>query len=298
VDLRRWFGTWKKHQSLIWEPAAPLVSLDADGRRHRDDIPYLFPKDEKEVNRLDYQHYILRQLLKGNLFAPAHDALKRGGNVLDVGCGTGRWGHEVAASYSQAQVVGLDIENLSHASHPPRNYQFHQGDILHGLPFPAQQFLYTHQRLLVAALPLNRWPFVIGELKRVTVPSGWIELVEMGTGFHRAGPATQQFLAWWVAISAQRGIDASKMALIGGWLGQVGLSSIQTETKILPVGRWGGRLGSLFAQNVVELWRSMKPYTQSIGIHAHTFDAVINDLQAEWNTNHTTFEVYYACGQV
>ena len=34
----------------------------------------------------------------------------------------------------------------------------------------------------------------------------------MGNGFHNAGPATKQFLAWWVAICEMKGIDASKVS--------------------------------------------------------------------------------------
>lgn len=293
-----WFFKRKHRPPITWELSSPPVSLDSDGRRHRDDIPYLFPKDDREVDRLDYQHYILRQLLKSNTFAPVHRILKQGGNVLDVGCGTGRWGHEIAASYSRVQVIGFDIEQLTHTTTPPQNYQFYQGNILNGLPFVGGQFQYVHQRLMVAALPMPRWPDIVGELRRVTAPGGWVELVEMGTGFHQIGPFTEQFLTWWAAISAKRGIDASKMALIGQWLEQAGLSHIRAETKTIPVGKWGGRLGGLFAQNALELFKTMRPHVQGLGVTPQTFDAVIEQLDLEWNTLHTTFEVYFACGQV
>jgi SAM-dependent methyltransferase len=73
-------------------PPSSTAYHDGDGRRHLADAPYLLPKDGKEIQRLDYQHFLFRHILQGNIFAPVDALLQRGGNVLDVGCGTGRWG--------------------------------------------------------------------------------------------------------------------------------------------------------------------------------------------------------------
>lgn len=294
----------KKHRALqpkSWERTrpSPEVFIDSEGRRHRGDAPYLLPKDERELQRLGYQHFILRQVLNGNTFAPVHHLLHTGGHVLDVGCGTGRWGHEIAARYPNAQVIGFDLEDVPQRSSTPPNARFVQGNLLDGLPFPARSFQYVHQRFLVAGIPLVSWPTVIRELQRVTAPGGWIELVEMGTTFHQVGPATQQFLAWWEAISASKGIDASAMSQIGTWLEQAGLSQVRAETKLLAVGSWGGRVGNLLAQDMLAGWPTMRPLAQSLlRVSPELFTAVMQVLEDEWNRYHTTYEVYVACGQV
>lgn len=302
MDFFRWFlkrNTRRAIPPITWERTRSPVYTDAEGRRHRGDAPYLLPKDEQEIQRLDYQHFILRHVLEGNTFAPVHTLLRTGGHVLDVGCGTGRWGHELATTYPNIQVIGFDLEDVARTSSTPLNYQFSGGNLLGGLPFAARSFQYVHQRLLVAGIPLERWPFVVGELKRVTAPGGWIELVEMGTTFHRAGPATQQFLTWWVAIALSKGIDAAHMAQIGAFLKQAGLYNIKAETKTLSVGSWGGRLGNLLAQDMLAGWPSMRPLAQSmLGVSAERFNAVIASLSDEWNTHHTMYDVYCACGQV
>ena len=113
----------------------PQAYLDEDGRRHRGDVPYLLPKDEKEIRRLDYQHFILRQVLKGNIFAPVDPLLRKHSHVLDVGCGTGRWGYEMAAAYPQTHVVGFDLEDIPRTASTPLNYQFYRGNLFNGLPF-------------------------------------------------------------------------------------------------------------------------------------------------------------------
>lgn len=271
-----------------------------DGRRHRRDAPYyLLPKDEKEIQRLDYQHFILRQVLEGNTYAPVDKQLcKQGSNVLDVGCGTGRWGYEIALAYPSSTVIGFDLEEVQRTGSPPPNYQFYRGDILQGLPFAGHTFTYVHQRLLVAAIPANKWPEIIGELKRVTVPGGWVELIEMGTTFHHAGPATLQFLAWWKAISESRGIDASLMSQLGLLLQGANLRNVTSTIKEIPVGSWGGRVGRLFAQDILAGWPTIRPLAQTVlNVSPVLFNEVLASLEAEWNSEHTSYEVYCHCGQ-
>jgi hypothetical protein len=292
----------KSRQTIIWEPTpppAPTDYLDEQGRRHRADAPYLLPKDEQEIKRLDYQHFIFRSLLQGNTFAPVHSLLKRGGNVLDVGSGTGRWGCEMALKYNQARVIGFDLEEAGRTASMPLNYQFHRGNLLNGLPFAAHQFHYVHQRVLVAGIPFQQWPFVVGELRRVTTPGGWVELVEMGTAFHRTGPATKQFLQWLASISATRGIDASRVSQIHTLLHDAGFSNMHAKTETIPVGSWGGRIGNLFAQDLLAGWPSMKSYAHSLlDVSSDAFDTIIESLEKEWNTSQTCYEIYFACGQV
>src|ERR1700682_1802955 len=101
--------TWERTPSPHFHKE---VFVDDAGRRHRGDAPYLLPKDEQEMARLDYQHYLLRQVLKGQSFAPipGERLLRKASTVLDVGCGTGRWGMEIASAYPNAQVYGFDLE--------------------------------------------------------------------------------------------------------------------------------------------------------------------------------------------
>ncbi|HET8911809.1 MAG TPA: class I SAM-dependent methyltransferase [Ktedonobacteraceae bacterium] len=305
MGLLRWATRRTKMESRRWEPLlhTPRSSsayYDGEGRRHRGDVPYLLPKDEQEIQRLNYQHYLFRSILHGNCFAPVEWLLKNGCTVLDVGCGTGRWGCEIASHYTHSQVIGFDLEELSHQESKPLNYVFEQGNLLanQGLPFRTGQFAYVHQRLLGAALPLASWPWVIQELKRVTRPGGWVELIEMGNTFHRAGPATEQMLAWWMALSATKGIETSQLSLIGEFLQRAGFLPVQKKTQLIPLGSWGGRVGNLLAQDMLSGWPSMRPALHTLcGISPTYFDAVMADLEREWNSKHTQYEVYCACGQ-
>ncbi|MBV9690404.1 MAG: class I SAM-dependent methyltransferase [Ktedonobacteraceae bacterium] len=292
----------KRPPPFVWEPTMPVLTvpldeMDADGRRR--DVPYLLPKDEQEDHRLGYQHFLLRQVLAEHCFAPVHEVLRKGGKVLDVGCGTGIWGREIARAYAQTHLIGFDLEEVPSPTPAPRNTQFVQGNLLTGFPFAAQSFDDVHQRLVVAAIPLASWPWVVGELRRVTPAGGWMELVEMGTAFHRMGPASRQFLQGWSAISASRGMDASYLSQLGLLLKHAGLSNIRAETRTIPVGKWGGRIGKLLAQAMLAGWPSMRPLAHALlGVAPEAFNEVMGRLEVEWNSYHTSYEVYVACGQV
>src|SRR5258708_4957512 len=138
-------------------------------------LPYILPKDMREASRLDFQHFLLRVVLGGNYLAP----LQQPETILDVGSGSGRWALEMARDFPQAHVTACDLlKQESQGSSAPLNVHFVQGDLLKGLPSPAQSFVFVHQRLLCRAIPRLSWPGVVRELVRVTKPGGWIELVE------------------------------------------------------------------------------------------------------------------------
>jgi len=75
------------------------------GRRFLRDVPYILPKDLGEVNRHDFQHYMMRSALRGNYAAP----IGTSDSILVVGSGTGRWAIEMATLCPRARVVGVDV---------------------------------------------------------------------------------------------------------------------------------------------------------------------------------------------
>ena len=114
----------------------------ADERGH-----YFMPRHPSEVDRLNLQHYALREALGGNYLAPVSSAAF----VLDVGSGTGQWGFEVCGQFPEAMVVGLDL--AAGKPGPPPRYRLVRSDLLAGLPFNDGRFDFVHQRLLFLAVP-------------------------------------------------------------------------------------------------------------------------------------------------
>jgi SAM-dependent methyltransferase len=286
------------------KPKTPTSSSAASGlvsnERHLRDT-YLLPRNAREIDRLDMQHYLLRQGFKSNVLAPIGPAPR---TILDVGCGTGRWAQELALTFPSAQVVGLDSDPTKQKRLPEvgESYQYVEANLLSGLPFADHTFDYTHQRLLVAGIPAKQWPFVIGELARVTSIGGWVEVVEAGNIFLNAGPATTRFLDWWQAFSLSKGIDASMVEHLGPLLERVGLHNVQTRTLQLPVGDWNSgeqrRLGTLLALDMLTGFPGIKrPCCDLLHLDPAAFDAVMEELPREWARLHTSYQFYAAWGQ-
>lgn len=207
---------------------------------------YLLPRHPGEIDRLDIQHFALRETMGANFLAPV-DHPRR---VLDVGCGTGQWGFEVCLQFPEALVVGLDLV-AGKPERPPR-YRCVKANLLQGVPFAQDQFDFVHQRLLVTGVPLASWPAVVGDLYRVARPGGWVELVEPPLALEQAGPATDRLLSLTTGISAALGLDTTRVVFdsLDDYLRQAGFLRVERRQLTVPIGHWGGQIGSLLVTDL------------------------------------------------
>lgn len=246
----RWFGWLRKKPQEAGMMEGAATGFIA-GRVRVRGVPYNLPRDLEEMNRLDFQHFIFRAVLKGNYVAP----IERPSRILDVGTGTGRWARELAQEFPRAEVIGLDVNpppadeaaeaRRAHDPRPP-NYRFVAGNVLEGLPFRDGQFDFVHMRLLVSGIPHEKWPFVVRELVRVTRPGGWVESVEAILPVE-GGPVAEQLMEWIRAISRRRGVEIADAARVGELLQASGLAKVQTHLVPIPCGDYGGRIGKMMA---------------------------------------------------
>ncbi|MGZ3583241.1 MAG: class I SAM-dependent methyltransferase [Ktedonobacterales bacterium] len=291
--LRRFVG-----RGVVAEHDAPRRFLWLGGRRHLADAPYVLPSDQQEINRLDFQHYMLRQALRGNYAAP----LREPASILDVGSGTGRWALEMAQLFPSANVVGTDLvepkaEALPGDASLPDNYTFVPGNVLERLPFPDNTFDFVHMRLLLFAIAAEKWPAVAAELVRVTRPGGWVESVETGPQ-QDGGPAMDMLVRWITEVSVRRGVDTQLGPRVASFFADAGLINIQKRDVRLPVGRYGGRLGNMAAVDVFGVMSGVKPLVVAQGItDAQSYDTMLAQARADLDTFQCTLPFYIAYGQ-
>jgi ubiquinone/menaquinone biosynthesis C-methylase UbiE len=279
------------------------------GRRYFANVPYLLPYDEHEFTRLDFEHYLLRQALKANVLAPVDQP--RG--ILDVGAGTGRWVLEVASQFPLANVIGVDlvpssiiertgqeIRNVIGGSgaSQPMNCTFVAGNVLTRLPFADGTFDYVHMRFLSAAIPLARWRQVMYELARVTRQRGWIEVVDTAWTPLNGGTATEQLYYWARIAGMVREINLQIAAWIGNLFLDSGLSSVTAPRLQLPMGRGGGRIGSMVAANAIAVAEAIQPWVVAYHIATEeAFTSALAAVRAEVMEGTCAYPIFVAYGQ-
>ena len=297
------FGWLRNSRKGTRSGAAVVATRTVGGREYTLGVPYLLPADMAEVNRLDFQHYLLRQALKGNYAAP----LTNPRSILDVGTGTGRWAREMATLFPQANVIGLDVkipatdDQADEGAGPdlrPPNYTFVPANVLEGLPFADASFDFVHQRLLLLALPADRWPQAIRELIRVTVPGGWVELVEASARSDNAGPANRTVSTWIIAASKKLGIDVTVTDNLPPLLEAAGLVNVKQRAVKIPLGAWGGRMGKMAETDVASAAAALKPLVLSgAAVSPEEWDETMLAWNEEMKTRKASGIVYVVYGQ-
>jgi ubiquinone/menaquinone biosynthesis C-methylase UbiE len=263
------------------------------GKRSKSNVAYLFARHPGEIDRLDVQHYAMREALGANYVAPVGKPAR----ILDVGCGTGQWAFELCAQFPNALVVGLDLE----PSKPERpvNYRFVRSNLLNGLPFRTDGFDFVHQRLLQSGVPLAAWFAAIEELVRVARPGGWIELVEVENEI-QGGPATRRLLELLLQVAGSRRLDRTGVLFrqLDEYLYRAGLVEVQRREVGVPIGEWGGRIGSLMASDVRALYTRLSDAFQTkLGVSAAECSDLITVMLKELDEYRTVHTFGVAIGR-
>jgi ubiquinone/menaquinone biosynthesis C-methylase UbiE len=291
--LMSWLTFWRRKPDAGERQARAEQTRLFGGRKFTRGVPYILPSDGEEINRLDFQHYMLRYALKGNFAAPVSQPR----DILDVACGTGRWCVEMAALFPDANVIGLDITPLSEGGAArPDNFAFVQGNMLEGLPFPDNSFDFVHQRLVIVALPTEQWLRQVQELLRVTRPGGWVELVE--GDLLPGGPGLQTLNALGVRLSEKRGMSFSNASRLDEYLRLAGARRVERRVVQLPVGKRTGRLGAMAETDYLAILSSVRGFLISQGaITEERHTQAFAQAQAELASGRLTWPFYIAYAQ-
>ncbi len=269
-------------RAMALQEGTPIALVG--GRMRTVGLPYALPRDMEEINRLDFQHYMLRYALRGLYAAP----LRNPASILDVGTGTGRWAMDMAQVFPHANVVGVDVNpppadeyaGLGLDVRPP-NYSFAPGNVLEGLPFPDGTFDFVHMRLLFTALPADRWPFVIGELARVARLGDWVESVET-TGLFDGGPNVDLMMSWISQLSARRGVDLMNGSRVAEFMRTAGLRNVKASVANLSTGAWGDRLGNMVATDFVAVCKGFAGVIVGAGLTSQEqFDEALEGVRID-----------------
>ena len=196
-------------------------------------------------------------------------------------------------------VVGIDLVPGKVDSRP-LNYRYVKANVLQGIPFGDDRFDYVHQRLMVTALPLATWPAVVRDLVRVTRPGGWIELVESGDDIEPRGPATKRLFELAAQLAASYGLDqtGSVSHVLDRYLLSAGAEHVEQRRVPLPIGEWGGRVGSLMASDFRSTFGNLcGTFESRFGIPAAICQELLRAMNEECEGFRTSYMFTLATGR-
>ncbi len=117
---------------------------------------------------------------------------------------------------------------------------------------PYQSSRFVHQRFLTPGVPLKCWAAVLADLVRVTRPGGWVELVEPALTLTRAGGAAERLIELGCRMGRTLGLDTTGIVFrsLDDGLRRAGLIDVERRDLELPIGEWGGQVGSMMASDL------------------------------------------------
>jgi ubiquinone/menaquinone biosynthesis C-methylase UbiE len=136
------------------------------------------------IRRLDHDVRIT-EAMGGPLVEQDERNLEMIYDVLDLACGSGGWGLQVASAFPEMEVTGIDISpsairsantfaKIQHLT----NARFLRRDVTPPLPFPDSSFDLVNARFMSEILLPQHWPLLLNECFRLLRPGGIVRLTE------------------------------------------------------------------------------------------------------------------------
>ncbi|QYT00263.1 hypothetical protein H0G86_007354 [Trichoderma simmonsii] len=231
------------------------------------------PNDPCENQRQAYQHELFTLCLGGALtftklplehLSPDSPRF----HILDVGCGGGHWGMEMAQSNPLVDVLGIELSSANLPKEVPPNLTFEIADAAED--WPPRLYDFIHLRNLVGG-GIRDWRRLIVQAFDHLKPGGQLEFTEVTPLFFGVDPdptsessddadtdaetgrqteeqterpraalgaATIEYGAVFAEIAAAQGIDFDPTPKVRPWLRELGAESVRERSDWMPVRNW------------------------------------------------------------
>ncbi|MBO0702643.1 MAG: hypothetical protein J2P38_06910 [Candidatus Dormibacteraeota bacterium] len=210
----------------------------------RDAVDYLEPRPGMPFDRLGILHQAMQALAGASHLAPVHHPSR----IVDVGSGLHHWVREISTEFPAALTVAAGTDSPADG-HPPPGVVAVRADLWRGLPFAGGVFEYVHHRAIPFVVREEVRARLVDELLRVLAPGAWIEIVLTEPVIEPLTPATELLLRQvrqLLDLSADPGAAPEPLAHL---LRRRGLVDVDGRRLALPVGAWGGEVGTAMVSN-------------------------------------------------
>lgn len=290
---------------------APASLQDYDfenGRRYHTyrNGSYLFPNDEKEQDRLELVHYIMKKLIGDRLqravftYPPRH--------VLDIGTGTGSWAIDFADANPDSQVVGIDLSQIQPSNIPP-NCRFFVDDIEAPWTFDSK-FDFIHARTMAGAI--KNWDSLLQQAYDNLNEGGVIEFQECEVFFKSDDDSMKRLKAipvWQEHLNNASEMVGQKLNIVETMpqrLERQGFTGIRDDIYKLPIGPWPkdrrlkelGYVTLFQAFEALESW-TLAPFTRVLGWPKEDMRDLMDRVKGELTSarNHMYVCIHYTYGR-
>jgi ubiquinone/menaquinone biosynthesis C-methylase UbiE len=216
---------------------------------------YPLPNDNREQERLDFQHYFMLILLDGKLqLAPIGEPQ----NVLDIGTGTGIWAIEFADRHPAANVIGTDLSPIQ-PGFVPKNCFFEIDDAEDDWLY-SEKFDFIHMRGMMTCFADPK--SVIQKAYNQLAPGGYLEMQDgiFPLQCHDdtlAGTALDQWSKACVEAGEVTGRAWTNARYYKQWMEEIGFEEVKEKIFEVPTSNWPRgkkvkELGLWFHENMMD----------------------------------------------
>lgn len=214
------------------------LGLTSFWKARRRNLAHVDPLDQARSEFDAWSRTYDQSLLQRYFFGPSHRLMlsqmsDADLNVLDVGCGTGRWAELVLNAWPTAKVTGLDLsQEMLRKAEPRAAIYPDRLDLVHGdaqgLPFDDATF-----DLVTCSHSFHHYPDqrgVVAEMARVLKPGGRVMIVD---------GCRDTWWGWFIfdglVTWAEGHVHHCSRPRMGSLLADVGLENVTQLTRKYPV---------------------------------------------------------------
>jgi ubiquinone/menaquinone biosynthesis C-methylase UbiE len=246
---------------------------------------------DEEVLRLTEQDRRVTAAMGGVLAEQDDPGLFR--HVLDVACGVGGWAIDMAQTYPELSLIGIDVDSRMIAAARAqaatlklqKRVDFYVMDALSTLNFPDLSFDLVNLRFGLGFVRTWDWKRLLGDLWRVLRPGGVLRVTDEEIIHESNSPAARQFYEVLLRALEQSGhLFMNKSTGLTGHLpelfNQIGFQQVQTRAYTLRY-HAGTPEGQAYIENGLRLLRMLRPFLQHWGCLPPDYDAIQQQAHAE-----------------